>query len=312
MHRLSVRLLRLGLSAVIAPLALVLIVAAPAHADPSGSGGCDPKLGTCGVGVGGGGSGGGGSGGGGPSAGCQNTDPSDGGCNPCPPGAAYGAQPPAVSAVCAAYLRNGFCAATLNDALGGLKVQSVARLTPGQTALVNKDLQAQGCTPVVTPASLAQRAYRSIRFPRPSGGRTPSTSLSYQGLPFTYVNLWTFFFTTPGTWRTLSATASAAGMSATVTARPVRLLFDPGDGSSPVSCPGPGRAWSAADGNGPPTDGACAYRYARVTPEPITSTQSIVWQITWVGTGNSGGQIPSLSTSTSGQLRVLQVQVVNR
>ena len=110
----------------------------------------------------------------------------------------------------------------------------------------------------------------------------------------------------------MSATASAAGMSATVTARPVALVFDPGDGSSPVSCPGPGRVWTAADGNGPPTGGACAYRYARVTPEPITSTQSIVWQITWVGTGNSGGQIPSLSTSTSGQLRVLQVQVVNR
>ena len=105
----------------------------------------------------------------------------------------------------------------------GLKVASVARLTPAQTASVNKDLQGQGCPPMVTPASLAQRAYRSITFPRPSGDRTPSTSLRYQGLPFTYVNLWTFFFTSPGTWRTLSATASAAGMSATVTARPVRV-----------------------------------------------------------------------------------------
>ena len=144
MYRLSIRFLRRGLSGVIATLLLLAISGTPAHADPSGSGGCDPKLGTCGVGVGGGGSGGGGSGGGGPSTGCQNTDPANGGCDPCPAGAAYGAQPPAVSAICAAYLRNGFCVAALNDALGGLKARSVARLTPEQTALVNKDLQGQG------------------------------------------------------------------------------------------------------------------------------------------------------------------------
>jgi hypothetical protein len=49
-----------------------------------------------------------------------------------------------------------------------------------------------------------------------------------------------------------------------------------------------------------------------VTPSPITSTQTIVWKITWIGTGGTGGEIPSLSTSTSGRLQVLQIQVVNR
>jgi hypothetical protein len=68
----------------------------------------------------------------------------------------------------------------------------------------------------------------------------------------------------------------------------------------------------ASDGNGAPTDGACAYQYSKVTSGPITSTQTIVWQITWKGTGGTTGEIPSLSTSTSGQLQVLQVQVVNR
>ena len=110
----------------------------------------------------------------------------------------------------------------------------------------------------------------------------------------------------------MSATASAAGFSATVTARPVELDLDPGDGSDSVSCPGPGRPWQASDGNGAPTDGACAYQYTKVTSSPITSTQTLVWQITWVGTGNSSGEIPSLSTSTSGRLQVLQIQVVNR
>jgi enoyl reductase len=101
-------------------------------------------------------------------------------------------------------------------------------------------------------------------------------------------------------------------VSATVTARPVALVFDPGNGGVAVSCDGPGRPWTSADGNGAPTDGACAYRYMRVTTSPITSTQTIVWKITWTGTGGTGGQIPSLSTSTSGRLQVLQIQVVNR
>jgi len=47
-----------------------------------------------------------------------------------------------------------------------------------------------------------------------------------------------------------------------------------------------------------------------VTSSPITATETIVWKITWTGTGNTGGDIPGLSTSTSGQLNVMQIQTV--
>ena len=196
------------------------------------------------------------------------------------------------------------------DYLGAVKQGPVDTLTMTQLAVLNVALAQAGCPPVVTPATLAEQAYRTIVFPRPSGHRSPSETLLYKGFPFTYVNLWLFYWTSPATWHTLTATASAAGLSATVTATPVQLVYDPGDGSPAVSCAGPGRAWTDADGNDPPSGGACGYQYLKVTGSPITSTQTIVWKITWTGTGNTGGEIPSLSTSTSGQLNVMQIQTV--
>lgn len=307
----------LAASALLTAALMVLSNAAVAlAADPptgTGSGTCDVTIDpTCTVGVGNGGGDGGGNGGGdggGTATGCQNTDP-HGSCNPCPPNSYYGEKPPQVSQVCADFLANSYCNAILGDMLGALKWPAPDQLTVQQIALVNQNLVSDGCPPLVTAAALAQQAFASIHFPKPSGDRSPSQDQLYAGYPFTYVGLWTFYWTDPGTWHTLSATASAAGLSATVSAEPVALVYDPGDGRAAVTCSGPGRPWRNADGNNAPTDGACGYQYRNVTSGPITSTQTIVWKITWTGTGNTGGQFPQLSTSTSGQLQVMQIQTV--
>ena len=163
-----------------------------------------------------------------------------------------------------------------------------------------------------SPGELAKRAAATFKFPKPSGHRSPSENKRYDGYPFSYVNLWLFDWTDPGTWKTLTASASAGGNWARVTATPVALTFDPGDGSPAVSCDGPGRPWTASDGYGAPSDGACGYMYKRTTMSPITATQSITWKISWVGSGGTSGTLPDRSTSTSGQLQIFQVQVVNR
>jgi hypothetical protein len=163
-----------------------------------------------------------------------------------------------------------------------------------------------------SPAVAAQKALASIKFPKPSGDRSPRRSLLYQGVPFTYVNLYTFYWTDPSTWKTLTATATDKNQSATVTATPMALEFDPGSGGASVSCSGPGRPWQPSDGNGPPTNGACAYQYRTVTSSPVTSTQTLVWALTWKVSGPVAGLPTTFSTSTSGQLQVLQVQVVTR
>lgn len=161
-----------------------------------------------------------------------------------------------------------------------------------------------------SPAQLAQRAAASFKFPKPSGHRSPSETLLFQGYPFSYVQLWLFYWTDPGTWKTLTATARAGGVFATVTAKPMSLTYAPGDGSATVSCGGPGRRWTDADGNSAPRGGACGFQYKQVTSSPITSTQTITWKITWVGSGGTSGTLPDQSTSTSGQLNVMQIQTV--
>lgn len=292
--------------------AFYIVSASLAHAD-GGSGGCNVvKDPTCTVSAGAGLGAGDSSGAGGDGGGSGSSRDSCAGY----PNAAYGDRPPTVSRACADELQGKYCNAILGDILEGLKYPGVINLTPAQTTLVNTDLAGSGCPAIVTTATLAQQAFDSIVFPHPSGHRSPSEAQGYNGFPFTYVGLWTYYWTDPATWRPLTATASAAGLTATVIATPISLSFDPGDGSGSQSCTGPGRPWAESDGNDAPSDGACGYRYSRVTGpgygHPITSTQTIHWNITWTGTGNSGGEIPGLSTSTSGQLNVLQIKTVNR
>jgi hypothetical protein len=163
-----------------------------------------------------------------------------------------------------------------------------------------------------TAGQLAVTAYGLLPLPSPAVRRSPSETLRYQGLPYTYVNLWTWFWTDPQTFRSLSKTVTAGTLSATVTARPTSLVFDPGDGNLAVTCDGPGRAWQPSDGNGPPASG-CAYRYAQVSSEgPVTASVSILWQVTWMANNGMSGALPVLMTQASDRLNVIQTQVVNR
>jgi hypothetical protein len=91
---------------------------------------------------------------------------------------------------------------------------------------------------------------------------------------------------------------------------PTALTFDPGGGSSPVTCAGPGRAWTSADGDSKPTDGGCGYRYRSATSAPLTSTESIRWAVSWRASDGETGTLPALTTSRSDRLMVLQVESV--
>jgi hypothetical protein len=284
---------------------LCLFAVAASHADAQG--GCDPRRQTCGVGIGDPGApgrpgdpgdpgGGGGGGGNGPvTPGCHNTDPEHG-CNPCPQNGTI----PKDQAACDAWLMNLFCT-ELNPA--GLTYQQW-----------QSELRVYGClgSPYNpgSPAVAARKALAMIHFPKPSGDRSPSQHRLYDGYPFTWVNLWTYYWTDPTTWKSYSATATDGTQSATVTATPSELMFDPGDGSATVSCGGPGRPWRASDGSGAPSSGACGYQYRVVTSSPITSTQTLVWKLTWQLSGPVGGLPDTFSTSTSGQLQVMQIQTV--
>lgn len=175
-------------------------------------------------------------------------------------------------------------------------------------------MQSVGCAPtlpVVTPAMLAQQAYSLLRLPEPTIERSPTAINSDQGRPYTWVNLWTWFWTDPATFTPRSRTASAGAISATATATPVALVYDPGTGDAPVTCPGPGRPWQEQDGDAAPSGGGCGYTYLHVS-DSVTATVTIQWRVTWVGSNGQTGALPVLLTSASSSFMVQQLQAVNR
>jgi len=167
-----------------------------------------------------------------------------------------------------------------------------------------------------SPAVLAQVAYGELDLPSPTVERSPdqgNADPAFGGQSYTWVNLWTWYWTDPGTWRPLGKTVSAGGVSATVTARPVSLAFDPGDGGSAVSCAGPGRAWTDADGNATPSGGGCGYEYRQVTSgsTPLTAMVSIVWSVSWTSNVGLAGVLPQMVTQASSSFLVEQIHDVN-
>jgi hypothetical protein len=113
-------------------------------------------------------------------------------------------------------------------------------------------------------------------------------------------------------WRSVSVTASAGPVWATVTAAPTRLTFDPGDsaGPGPVSCAGDGptAVYVAA------VPGACSYTYTNASSTSpfdgyhFVTSLTIDWSISWTSSTGAGGPLDAYSTSSSAQLAVAEVK----
>lgn len=163
-----------------------------------------------------------------------------------------------------------------------------------------------------SPAELALRAVDSVSLPEPVVRRSPTEANSADGVPYTWVNLWTWVWTEQTSWRTFSARAEAGAVWAEVTLTPTKLVYSPGDGGKAVTCSGPGRAWTEADQNSAPSGGGCGYRYRRVTESPLTARLGIEWTVTWRGSGGTGGTLPPMTTESTSTFAVQQIQVVTR
>ena len=113
-------------------------------------------------------------------------------------------------------------------------------------------------------------------------------------------------------WRTTAVTASVGPLWATVTAKPLRLTFDPGDPKS--------RGSATCDGDGPvaeyiaATPGMCSYTYRNASSTStvdgyhFSTTLTVDWQISWTSSTGEGGPLDSISTSTSTPLAVAEVK----
>jgi len=164
-----------------------------------------------------------------------------------------------------------------------------------------------------TPAELAQRAFDSLTLTKPSTGRYPVGTLK-NGQSYTVVHAYTWYFSDPNDFKTLSARAAAGPVWAQVTVTPVALTFTPGDGNGQVSCAGPGTAWNSSYGVWAASPSGCDYQYPHSSiHEPngqVTATYGINWQVTWVGSGNTAGTLPDQRTTSNSTFAVAEVESV--
>ena len=164
-----------------------------------------------------------------------------------------------------------------------------------------------------TPGELAQRALDSLTLTKPTTGRYPSGTLK-NGQPYTVVHAYTWYYTDPGRFQTLTARAAAGGNYAEVTVKPSALTFDPGDGNAAVSCAGPGTQWNSSYGVWAASPSGCDYQYPHssihAAHQEVTATYGIRWTVTWVGSGGSSGTLPDQNTKSTSTFAVAEAEAV--
>ena len=163
------------------------------------------------------------------------------------------------------------------------------------------------------PAALAAEAMKSLRIPAPVPGRYPAGRLQ-DGTPFTVVGAYTWYWTARSTYRPLSASVSAGGVTVRVRVAPAALTFTPGDGSGRASCAGPGLAWNSSDGVWAPSPGGCDFRYPHSSIHQsghvVTATYGIRWAIMWSASTGQSGVLPDLTTTARSTFAVAEAESV--
>ncbi|MFJ2568739.1 hypothetical protein ACIQ8G_16770 [Streptomyces sp. NPDC094154] len=165
----------------------------------------------------------------------------------------------------------------------------------------------------VTPRVLAELAYNEIR--------VPGTEVALAPAGVTKVNLPTWAWLDGVRFRPVSVTASVPvlGISATTTAEPVSLRIDPGTAdaetypASGVCAIDGGRIGEAyAKGKADRTP-PCGLKYLRSSGDGSYRLRAtITWKIHWTGTGDTGGELPEGTFGDTQDVRVQEIQAVNR
>lgn len=154
-----------------------------------------------------------------------------------------------------------------------------------------------------TPAVLAAQAEQQLQLPTPVISSNPRP-----GLPqLVQVPMWAWL--DPAQFTAKSATARVPGLSATVTATPISVQWNFGDGSS-ISCAGPGSPFPTG-GDPSAASPDCGHTYTRSSGAngTYTVTATINWNVTWTG-GGQAGAFNGMTTTASEQVVVQQSQAL--
>jgi hypothetical protein len=161
--------------------------------------------------------------------------------------------------------------------------------------------------PAPDPEALRASAQEDLRLP------TPKIAMSPPGEQVVHVASW--LWVDGDLWRPHSSSASAGGVTATVTATPTRTVWDMGNGET-VACDGPGVPYDPSRADAAQST-PCSYTYLNSSagrPGNVYAvTVTVEWQLGWTVTGApGGGALPGLTTSTSTAVPVGEVQALNQ
>lgn len=133
------------------------------------------------------------------------------------------------------------------------------------------------------PVVVAQQAVKQLDLPTTTINMAPPITSPQ------LVNVSTWLWLDSATWKPYTATASIAGVAATATATPQKVVWNMGDGNT-VTCDGPGTPY---DPSMPNATSNCTYIWAAPSNAEPGGTYDVSatteWSVTWTAVGAAGG-----------------------
>lgn len=161
--------------------------------------------------------------------------------------------------------------------------------------LGGEDNEPPSVGPVVEPVQLAEQAVAQLVIPRPPGAQLRPYLKFADGPAGGIVGMPSWLWIPPAGWRSPETVRVSAGpVWAEVTAEPVSQTWIFGDGGG-VTCRTSGTEYKPGMD---PMDGSpdCGYRFTRSSKDQpggkFTVRVVVHWRITWVGSGNTAGELP--------------------
>jgi hypothetical protein len=159
--------------------------------------------------------------------------------------------------------------------------------------------------PGVAVEDVAQWAAEQLQLPKPAPAFNPSGTQVVR-LP-TWLSV--------ESWVPVSQTATAGGVSATVTATPWRQRWSFGADGATTTCYGPGTRYDPSRPDGEQfTDCSATFTHtSRGQPGGVfTMTVTVDWQVAWTSTvPGRGGDLGVLSTTSTRSVAAGEIQVLN-
>lgn len=154
--------------------------------------------------------------------------------------------------------------------------------------------------PTVTPAELAVQARNTLRLPTPQVRVSPDGQSQNPAL----VNLPTWWWVDNDA--TLTQRTAVGPVWAEVTATPYATSWVASDGAR-QDCPTLGVAWESWMSES--QSGSCRFTY-RTARESETATVEMVWQVTWVGSAGTSGELAPMRVSGQHTMPVYERQAI--